>query len=270
MLTSIIEIHSISTKYLHFDEDIRPPYCGTWTKEVSEEEARSVARNPCTRVIEFMDYDNDSEAEWNELDDGEDVRSEGDDDAEGEETADDMDGFLDNAEDHPNQGLVPDRPLEWAGVLFEKASGVANVTAAKAIGENLMSYKMGSLIPEQMSKPRYGTRGSILRLKVLGNVGPASVKPWSNVYWGGTDEYVSSKSRKKSSRIPLAPGFDSFGKKKNSTGSILKPPKPKIHTKTAKQMVASMIGGGDLELLKKAITGRTETKVELIAYVQKQ
>ena len=66
-------------KLLQFQEDHRPPYYGTWSKTSVEVSGKApMRRDPA------MDYDYDSEAEWEEGDDevGEDVEDEG---ADGEE-----------------------------------------------------------------------------------------------------------------------------------------------------------------------------------------
>ena len=67
-------------------------------------------------------------------------------------TGDDMEGFLDNEEDSPNRGLIPKEEVVWAGVLFEDAAGVPQVASTARIHEDLLSYQMGSLIPEQMGE----------------------------------------------------------------------------------------------------------------------
>lgn len=51
---------SKARKYLHFHEDVRPPYGGTWRKKSFE----ITGRRPCAQDVQFFDYDNDSEAEW--------------------------------------------------------------------------------------------------------------------------------------------------------------------------------------------------------------
>mmetsp|Transcript_5195 Transcript_5195/g.7536 ORF Transcript_5195/g.7536 Transcript_5195/m.7536 type:complete len:1694 (+) Transcript_5195:72-5153(+) len=66
-------------KFLKFHEDYRPPYYGTWSKPLS-----SVVngRRPLGKDLSHLDYDVDSEAEWEEGDDeeGEDCSECGNDD----------------------------------------------------------------------------------------------------------------------------------------------------------------------------------------------
>ena len=67
-------------KFLRFLEDTRPAYFGTWSKTSSV----VTGRNPLGKDTSFLDYDVDSEAEWEEGDDevGEDLNDEA---ADGEE-----------------------------------------------------------------------------------------------------------------------------------------------------------------------------------------
>lgn len=81
-------------KFLRFHEDVRPPYFGTWSKK----SAFVTGRKPIGKDESTMDYDFDSEAEWEEGDDdmGEDVENENDvgDDEEEDEEDDNEDGWL--------------------------------------------------------------------------------------------------------------------------------------------------------------------------------
>jgi len=75
-------------KYLSFREDHRPPYHGTWSKPMS---SIISGRKPLCKDTAFLDYDVDSEAEWEEGDDdqGEDCSENGNDD---EDMIDDEEG----------------------------------------------------------------------------------------------------------------------------------------------------------------------------------
>ena len=58
-------------KLLQFEEDIRPPYFGTWRKKTKF----ISARRPFGQDTQLFDYDNDSANEWEEPEDGEDIMS---------------------------------------------------------------------------------------------------------------------------------------------------------------------------------------------------
>jgi len=86
-------------KFLGFHEDIRPPYRGTWSKRSS----LITGRRPLGKDTTYLDYDIDSEEEWEEGDDeeGEDLVDD-DDGADEEEDAqndEDNDGWLADEDD---------------------------------------------------------------------------------------------------------------------------------------------------------------------------
>ena len=97
-------------KFFLFHEDVRPPYYGTWSKESSV----ISGKNPFAKDSSFLDYEVDSEAEWEEGDDevGEDVECDaGDDDEEQEEEGDDNeDGWL-AADDEIDEDLDEETKL---------------------------------------------------------------------------------------------------------------------------------------------------------------
>jgi chromatin assembly factor 1 subunit A len=153
-LTALSVLHSIPIKYLHFGEDVRPPYCGTWTKCVSEQQMCSVAHNPTTRIIEEINYDYDSEAEWAEPGEGEDVDSDGEEDAESEDGEDDMDGFLDDEEDNGvrrNIGLV-NSEVQCSGLQWEISSGCATLSTGPEQRADLTANRVGFIIGEKFLK----------------------------------------------------------------------------------------------------------------------
>ncbi|KAJ8271101.1 hypothetical protein GJAV_G00122780 [Gymnothorax javanicus] len=78
-------------KLLQFQENYRPAYWGTWTKR----SAFVSPRCPLRQDKELLDYEMDSDEEWEEEEPGESLsHSEGDDDDEGGEDDDDDDGFF--------------------------------------------------------------------------------------------------------------------------------------------------------------------------------
>jgi chromatin assembly factor 1 subunit A len=82
-------------KFLRFHEDCRPPYHGTWSKSSSIVKGK----NPFAKDTTYLEYDYDSEAEWEEGDEeaGEDVENDmGDEEEENEEEEGDLneDGWL--------------------------------------------------------------------------------------------------------------------------------------------------------------------------------
>lgn len=141
-------LQQIPMKYLHFPRDVRPPYYGTYTKPHTQLEELKLARNPFSRTLRETNYDYDSEAEWEEPEEGEDLDSECDDDLD-EEGEDDMDGFLDDDEDlqlkrrHISGDLQPIS----TGLCWEDVRGVSRLNdGSGAISTEFKEFKMGFLL----------------------------------------------------------------------------------------------------------------------------
>ncbi|KAK0615898.1 chromatin assembly factor 1 subunit A-domain-containing protein [Bombardia bombarda] len=91
-------LKTVPVKSLKFREDVRPPYIGTVSSLVSRlNDLRKLARNPTSKKVVPLNYDYDSEAEWQE-EDGEDIDELDDEDEEGD-VDEEMDDFLDDSED---------------------------------------------------------------------------------------------------------------------------------------------------------------------------
>ena len=89
-------LKTVPVKYLRYAEDVRPPYIGTYSKVPVENSGFKLSRKPFTRALPATNYDYDSEAEWEEPEDGEDLDSEGEEEFGDEDEADDMAEFLDD------------------------------------------------------------------------------------------------------------------------------------------------------------------------------
>lgn len=100
-------LNSLPNKFLRFAEDVRPPYSGTFTRKPVTPGLRR-GRNPFQKTLPGINYDYDSEAEWEEGaqdEDGEELLSDdGEEDEEAESLDDEMDGFLDDEEDEAAKG----------------------------------------------------------------------------------------------------------------------------------------------------------------------
>ena len=92
-------LQTLPLRYLHFAEDVRPPYFGTYTKIRSGNSSRHLSRNPFARERDDTNYDYDSEAEWEEPEEGEDLLNDEDDEVESNGDPDEMDEFLDDEHD---------------------------------------------------------------------------------------------------------------------------------------------------------------------------
>ena len=97
------QTYNISTlpalKYISFHQDVRVPYIGTYTKRPLHRTLSSLGRRPFQHLRPDTCYEEDSEAEWEEPEEGEDLMSEaGDDDGSANEE-DEMEDFLDDEDD---------------------------------------------------------------------------------------------------------------------------------------------------------------------------
>ncbi|KAL4801601.1 chromatin assembly factor 1 subunit A-domain-containing protein [Aspergillus unguis] len=115
-------LKQVRMKSLKFGEDVRPPYQGTYTKHLPKETAARLMRNPFRRELPEVNYDYDSEAEWEDAEEGEELDSE--EEEEGSEDGDeDMDGFLDDEDDHLANGkrrlLVGDLEPVCSGIQWQ-------------------------------------------------------------------------------------------------------------------------------------------------------
>lgn len=124
-------LNNVRMKSLKFGEDVRPPYQGTFTRKVPESSAQKLSRNPFRRCLPDTNYDYDSEAEWEEPEEGEELDSEEEEEAD-EEVDDDMEGFLDDDgdEDQPADGkrrlIVGDLEPQTSGIRWQEASNAVD------------------------------------------------------------------------------------------------------------------------------------------------
>ncbi|KAI4124356.1 MAG: hypothetical protein LQ347_005770, partial [Umbilicaria vellea] len=117
-------LRATSTKYLKFAEDIRPPYIGTYSKLPAECAVSKLCRNPFTRGLPQTNYDYDSEAEWEEPGEGEDLDSEGEEELGEDEDGDEMDGFLDDEDAGDGTGVAGNRRRLVIGDLEPVSTGL--------------------------------------------------------------------------------------------------------------------------------------------------
>lgn len=118
-------LKSIPIKFLKFQEDVRPPYIGTYTRLQINQSISKLARNPLSRSLPDTNYDYDSEAEWEEPVEGEDLDSEGDEEEDDEEDGNEMDGFLDdeNTTAAKRRPLLGDMEPICSGLCWEGPGG---------------------------------------------------------------------------------------------------------------------------------------------------
>ncbi|OXV09747.1 hypothetical protein Egran_02490 [Elaphomyces granulatus] len=127
-------LRKVPIKFFKFEEDVRPPYQGTFTKVLPETSAVKLSRNPFSRTIPEVNYDYDSEAEWEEPDEGEELDSEVEEET-NEDGDDDMEGFLDDDQDNQVDGrrrlIVGDLIPVCTGIRWEENGSDAELQTYK-------------------------------------------------------------------------------------------------------------------------------------------
>ena len=134
---------NLKIKFLKFAEDVRPPYIGTYTKTPKRGSMCSLAKNPFSRVRPDTNYDWDSEAEWEDAVDGEDLDSEGEEEDE-DEDEEDMAGFLDDEDTNAvkRRPLLGDQEPQCSGICWQGESLSSNGKPQP----NLNSYRIDILL----------------------------------------------------------------------------------------------------------------------------
>lgn len=193
-------LQGCTMKYIHFGQDVRPPYCGTWTKPQGLDSARQLAKNPFKQLLPQLDYNYDSEAEWEEPEDGEDVDSDGEEDE--EEGEEDMDGFLDD-ENPPDylqarkgqmsNDLVP----VCTGLQWEDASGVLHA-ADGGQAADFSSLRMGALLGKCRSIRLAGRQDA----NCFGEPRPRTIDPFTRGYWKEEVAFLASLTTKDPAVLP--------------------------------------------------------------------
>ncbi|KAJ4988600.1 chromatin assembly factor 1 subunit A [Stagonosporopsis vannaccii] len=246
-------LKAIPMKYLHFGEDVRPPYYGTYTKPYPDAAARRLARNAVSRTRQDTNYDYDSEAEWEEPEEGEDLDSEGEDDLE-EEGDDDMDGFLDDDDDPQlkRRMLSGDLMPVSTGLCWEDGKGVSILNdGSGAICTEFKDFKMEFLLDPC----------------------PQSIDPFSTSYWTPLEQTITSATataHKPSSnglmnpppRVPLTQRtMNGLLNTLNSSST------PSTAAKTA--LPKKMVPDEQLPAFKAEIQGKDLTKIGMIEALKK-
>lgn len=140
----------VPLKYLHFDEDVRPPYYGTFT-QASSQDIRRLARDPFKKAITELNYDYDSEAEWVEdaSEGGEDIGSEIDEE-ESEDGDDNMEEFLDDEEEvmRAKRNLAVTDKSHTSGLCWEDDERRLQPGEGAQEADFYHKYKIGMLLGE--------------------------------------------------------------------------------------------------------------------------
>jgi chromatin assembly factor 1 subunit A len=232
------QLRRVTMKSLKFGEDIRPPYQGTYTRTVPETTALKLSRNPYYRGLPDTNYDYDSEAEWEEPEEGEDLDSEEEDEG-SDEGEDDMDGFLDDEDD----ALVGGKRRLIVGDLEPVNSGIRWATGS--VDDELKQYQIET-ISDAVKFP---------------------IDPFSTVYWQKPRavEQASAKNKTANNQAKGANTPSIFkvpNSDKASAGSALPPPPA---TKAKRPFPPEQ-----LEEFKQVIEGSDLSKIGVVEILKKR
>ena len=275
-------LESISTKYLRFAEDVRPPYIGTYTKLPSDHASRKLCKNPFTRALPQTNYDYDSEAEWEEPGEGEDLDSEGEEEVNEDEEDDDMEGFLDDEDGgdgtrQKRRPILGDLEPSCTGLCWEDDDDATRrAVASEKNPVDLQSYKLEVILGEfpqfhGILKANYEDRPQ------------TPIDPYSTAYWhapSATKSHETSPSKSLHTsmnppRIPLNsinrtnllfPNLTLPSNKLTARGhgeetsSVAKAPKP------PKRLIPPEV----MNDFKAAVQGNDLTKAGLVEILKKQ
>jgi chromatin assembly factor 1 subunit A len=138
-------LDALVVRHLHFGEDVRPAYFGTYSRKISTSDAAKLRKNPFSKLRKDTDYDYDSEAEWEEPEEGEDIGSDVEDDEESVGDAEEMDDFMDDdAADNKRHMITGDLKPVSTGLCWEDAKGFSNSNEESSV--DLESMKIDFFI----------------------------------------------------------------------------------------------------------------------------
>jgi chromatin assembly factor 1 subunit A len=260
----------IPMKYIHFGEDVRPPYYGTYTCLYTDKESSRLARNPVSRLRRDTNYDYDSEAEWEEPEEGEDLDSDGDDDAE-EEAEDDMEGFLDDEEDPQVKRRLISGDLQpiSTGLCWQDGQGVSRLNdGSGAICTDFREFSMGFLLRKS---PWYVASDTNLQIQ---EPQIHAIDPFSTAYWAPeptlvvpTTAATKDASNNGSMNPPRAPLTQRT--MNGLLNTLNTPQQPPSGTASKPVKAKRMIPSEQLSAFKAEINGKDLTKIGMIEALKK-
>lgn len=255
-------------RYIHFDEDVRPAYFGTYSTHIESPKKRKLMRQPFSRGRPDTDYDYDSEAEWEEPEEGEDILGDEEDEAESLGDADEMDGFLDDEDD-----LKMKRKM-ITGDLQPTSTGLCWENERNVIVRSIEN-EVDGLVDEVEGTPAamHGMRiGFLLPRHVLNS---HTIDPFSSAYWAHEmappglpipDARPPLKERSSNSSPPTSSSLTQMslpGTKARENGPITTSTQTASTAKRGPKAQPKTLNKEDLEEFKDAVVNSPLGKVEL-------
>jgi chromatin assembly factor 1 subunit A len=271
-LTELLK--TVPLKYLRFAEDVRPPYVGTYSKVPLGQSIRKLPRKPFTRALPATNYDHDSEAEWEEPGEGEDLDSEGEEEIGDEDEGDDMREFLED-DDADKSGMKRrnvmgevepiSTTLHWEGSAKQKGPRLVPYGETSL---DLKTFRLEGLLGMDFShRPYVDTLTNVVEF-------PWPLDPHSTSYWPSAGKATTGSqttSMAPPSRIPLNIIQQSSNiPSVNSAVSSSKAPSQLQGLTSKKSVLSKPIAPELLEEFKKAIDGSDLTKAGLVEVLKKK
>jgi chromatin assembly factor 1 subunit A len=182
-------LQRISMKSFKFSEDVRPPYQGTFARGIPSHAAIKVCRNPFSRSMPDINYDWDSEAEW---DDGEDINS---DEEKSEDSEDDMADFLDDEDD----AIIDSRRRQIGGDMEPFCTGIRWQEDSQS-DPSFQAYRM-EIISGKQSCCHLFRLSKLLTIYSLDMI-QFPIDPFSTAYWSKPTPVEPSTPTHKKPTLP--------------------------------------------------------------------
>ncbi|MCJ1354520.1 MAG: hypothetical protein MMC33_004509 [Icmadophila ericetorum] len=258
---------STPLKYLRYAEDVRPPYIGTYSKLPVGHTVSKLCRNPFTRSLPAVNYDYDSEMEWQEPEEGEYLGSEDEEDEAEDDEGEDLEGFLDDEEAGADTKV--NKPKHVMGDLEPMNTGLC-WSSKNSRTELVVPYGKDTLNLNNF------------RLDVLLANPTLPIDPHSTSYWSPiTPTKTSAAQMPPPSRIPLtglktantlSTPSDPLSKGSNflKLSSSQASASSSAPTKSVKTNVKKPLPPDQLEDFRKAVQGSDLTKAGLVEVLKKQ
>lgn len=255
-------LQHVTIRHLHFAEDVRPPYSGSYTKTLSPRSSAKLRKNPFSRVRKDTNYDYDSEAEWEEPEEGEDLLSDGEDDEESVGTPDEMDDFLDEDEGGPKRRLI-------TGDLKPVSTGICwGTSAPEEPSVDLDSMKIEFFLGMSNERAHQECANHNTDLP------KATINPFSTAYWpteGSSAAVPDTKpvlllenGKIMSPRLPLQPRQSTNGVGIVGAASGMKGPIMVLGPSKAAKPASKPLDGEDLNEFREAVEGSNAPKGRLL------
>ena len=273
-------LKTVPVKYLRFAEDVRPPYIETYSRVPLGHATSKLPRKPFMRALPATNYDYDSEAEWDEPEEGEELGSEGEEEIGEDDEGNDMEEFLDDDDADKNgakrRNVMGDVEPVYTALHWENSSKQKGPRLVP-YGEttlDLKSFKLEGLLGISFSC----RTNSQLMTNIVDS--PWPLNPYSMSYWPetgkvstdpNTDKSLNSVSMAPPPRIPLNAihnllPMKSTAQGTKSLGMPLKPQGPKSKAALPSKPIPPEL----LEDFKKAVDGSDLTKAGLIEVLKKK